>query len=349
MTKHPQLQQSGITYLTCQGGGAGCAEDGECSVSASCWAKGLAGGRLARLPQYQGLTRVWDRPDPTSIREDDDTYSRRVRTVEWTGKVWEDPDFSAKFSARKVPSVVGFWFMGDCAFASEQFLRRSFEAFAANPQHQIIVLTKRWPMLWDKLGLFIHNGTVYIHRSDEGFERTNEGGYSTDFLTNVWVGVSATDQVTYNKRVSELCDPETGWPGNTFVSIEPCMGPINMMGWLGEWPHGTKISALGTRTILMEPEKIVRGPQWVIAGSANSLRNGAAAFTPEIARSLHDQCREAGVPFWLKQAAWSQFPAGASPAAYNLGRVEAAPFLQGLQHLEAPVPIAAILRERGKL
>lgn len=297
MDKRLQLQKSAIPYVTRAGGGAGCDESLPCSRY--CWAKGLAGGRLAHLPQYQGL----------------------IENGRWTGKLWEDPEFCARIATRKKSSVIGFFFMGDCALASEEFLRQCFEAFAESPQHQIVVLTKRWPLLMKKLGMFTHKDTCYIHRSEEGFQRTNEGGYSTDFLLNVWVGVSASYQATYDERVSALCDPETGWPGQKFASIEPCMGRVD----LGQWA-----SQLG----------------WCIAGSSDTLAHGAAALTPEIARTLQDQCREAGVPFWLKQGTRAL-----DPLYYGTQEpfpdVMSSPLFDGATHLDAPEPIAAILRERN--
>lgn len=310
-----QLQKSGIPYLTHLGGGAGCSQrigradgrqypspwegaylthhaggagcDEALPCAEFCWAKKLAGGRLAHLPQYKGL----------------------VKNGRWTGKVWEDPDFAAKLAARKVPSVVGFWFMGDCALASEEFLRSSFEAFAANPQHQVLVLTKRIRMLLEKLGA--------------GYVAAGSG------LPNIWLGVSASTQEEYDSRVSALCDPETGWPGQTWLSAEPLLGPLD----LGQWA-----SQLG----------------WIVAGSANTLAHDAAAFTPDIARSLRDQCREAGVPYYLKQAAWDL--AYWDNEEHTRTRIfrpsrrpTEAPSLDFAQHLAAPEPIAAILRMEGKL
>jgi len=190
---------------------------------------------------------------------------------------------------------------------------------------------------------------------------------STIVPPNVWVGVSASTQEEYDSRVSQLCDPETGWPGNTFVSIEPCLGSINLYPWsTGEaQPRREPFGPHAER--LIYPNE----PGWIIAGSANTLAHGAAAFTPEIARSLRDQAAEAGVPYWLKQMeGWrcgdcpERRKAGLCEvagrectcgeyacwglAARGRSSVVEAPFLTGRQHLECPPAIAAILRREGK-
>ena len=89
---------------------------------------------------------------------------------------------------------------------------------------------------------------------------------------------------------------------------------------------------------------------WVIAGCESGP--GARRCDVEWLRSLRDQCRAAGEPFFLKQAKYVDGPRGtrspinATPhladltkdhgAHYKPGGIIGAPYLDGVQHLEFP-------------
>ena len=97
----------------------------------------------------------------------------------------------------------------------------------------------------------------------------------------------------------------------------------------------------------------------MIAGSADTLAHGAAAFTPRIARSVRDQCAAAGVPLWLKQVpgwrcsgcdTWFEehdpnCGACCGPLQHT---VIHSPWLADRPAQNAPEPIADILRREGK-
>lgn len=94
-------------------------------------------------------------------------------------------------------------------------------------------------------------------------------------LHNIWLGCSAEDQVRYDQR--------RRWLDRTpaavkFWSIEPMLGPIEM---------GIKFVK----------------PGWVIVGGESGPK--ARPMHPDWARSIRDQCADAGVPFFFKQ--WGEW------------------------------------------
>jgi len=111
---------------------------------------------------------------------------------------------------------------------------------------------------------------------------------------NVWVGTTAETQ--------EWLDARSRWmerlnPRILFLSYEPGLGPITVPRWA----------------------------QWVIAGGESG--SGCRAIDPAWVRSVRDQCKLAGVPFFFKQwggfhpkangadldgREWKEFPTGAA-------------------------------------
>lgn len=98
-------------------------------------------------------------------------------------------------------------------------------------------------------------------------------GYS-----NVWLGVSCENQALAGERIPVLLQTPAAL---RFISAEPLLGPIEMRleGWCEN------------------------GIDWVIAGGESGP--GARPMHPDWARSLRDQCEEAGVAFFFKQ--WGEF------------------------------------------
>lgn len=151
-------------------------------------------------------------------------------------------------------------------------------------------------------------------------------------LPNVWLGVSAEDQVRADERVPDLLATPAAV---RFVSAEPLLGPIDlnrlprepsdadraMPGFAGvgkfvssalEGEHGL-IMADDGREYWGGP----RGPRldWVIAGGESG--SGARPAHPDWIRSLRDQCQAAGVAFHLKQ--WGEWADHDQPGVDMLG------------------------------
>ena len=97
-------------------------------------------------------------------------------------------------------------------------------------------------------------------------------------LANVWLGVSAEDQKTADERIPLLMETPAAV---RWVSAEPLLGPIDL-----------------------ESVPSMEGSiDWVVVGGESGP--GARPMHPDWARSLRDQCKAAGVPFFFKQ--WGKF------------------------------------------
>jgi protein gp37 len=92
-------------------------------------------------------------------------------------------------------------------------------------------------------------------------------------LSNVWLGTSVEDQRWADIRIPQLLLTPAAV---RFLSCEPLLGPVDLWAYL----------ELG-------------GIDWVIVGGESG--HGARPMNPAWARSLRDQCRDAGVAFFFKQ------------------------------------------------
>lgn len=99
-----------------------------------------------------------------------------------------------------------------------------------------------------------------------------------DWPRHVWLGTSIENQEAADSRISFLSDsPAT----QTFLSIEPLLGPVNL--YMGDWDH--------------------RAADWVIVGGESGPN--ARPMHPSWVRSIRDQCVDAEVPFFFKQ--WGEW------------------------------------------
>jgi protein gp37 len=98
---------------------------------------------------------------------------------------------------------------------------------------------------------------------------------------NVWLGVTAEDQREADRRVPQLLalPAAVHW-----ISAEPLLEALELSPWLG-------------------PDRIA----WVIAGG-ESAGNKARPMQPAWARSLRDQCADAGAAYWMKQTGSNRGP-----------------------------------------
>jgi len=145
------------------------------------------------------------------------------------------------------------------------------QTIAKCPQHTFQILTKR------------------AARMKEIFSGYTE--YTTFFkgkpLPNVWLGVSVENQHFADERIPLLLSMPAAV---RWISAEPLLGPVDMRVWLnpppypigpGHWP----------------------GIDWVVCGGESGAN--ARPMHPDWARSLRDQCKAAGVPFFFKQ--WGEW------------------------------------------
>ena len=92
-------------------------------------------------------------------------------------------------------------------------------------------------------------------------------------LPNVWIGVSVEDQKRAEERIPLLLETPAAV---RFLSVEPLIGPVDLSPWL------------------------TLGISWVIIGAESGP--GARPMRDSWAHTVIDQCRQAGVPVFFKQA-----------------------------------------------
>lgn len=155
----------------------------------------------------------------------------------------------------------------------DEFICDVFAVMARTPQHTYQVLTKRPERMWEFCSREAHwwgNRAGIAHRADYGKP-----------LPNVWLGVSVENQHWADERIPVLLRTPAAV---RFISAEPLLGPVDLSLWTG-----CKDPTCDCASWL----------DWVIVGGESGRVR--RSFELEWARSLRDQCRDAGVAFFFKQ------------------------------------------------
>lgn len=122
---------------------------------------------------------------------------------------------------------------------------------------------------------------------------------------NVMFGTSPVNQATADKLIPQLLQVN----GKKFLSMEPLLGPVNIEKYLRHIESGRYSG-------------FVQDIDWVIVGGESG--HGARPMYPGWARSIRDQCKESGVPFFFKQwGEWVDFDNISSEFQGKLKRGEA--------------------------
>ena len=208
----------------------------------------------------------------------------------WTGKIGVAPDkvLTAPLRRRK-PTTYFVNSMSDLFHEAvlDEVIDRVFAVMALRPQHRFQILTKRPDRMRGYVSslhaMVVTEGRVETAAEDMIEAMGYDGGGASsrvfeavhDGLTNVWLGVSVEDQRRADERIPHL----QAMPAAVrFLSCEPLVGPVNL-------------------------EHFLSGIDWVIVGGESGP--GARPMHPDWARTIRDQCKAAGVPFFFKQwGAW---------------------------------------------
>lgn len=180
-------------------------------------------------------------------------------------------------------------------------------------QHTFQVLTKRPVRMCQfferddlRKGIAATAWTRFAARHPEGAETLPYDDVLEDVcanwpLPNLWIGTSVEDQQTADHRIPELLKCPAAV---RFLSCEPLLGPVDLDApWHGhtvadptvcQWCGG--YLDLSRSHDCYDPKP---GIDWVIVGGESGP--GARPMHPAWVRSIRDQCREAGVPFFFKQ------------------------------------------------
>lgn len=159
-----------------------------------------------------------------------------------------------------------------------QWIIDLFDVMEACPQHTFLVLTKR-PERVESV-LYGEEGGFYLGHGD--------------YLSNVWLGITAENQAKLDERGPLLFDAGPGW--KYFLSAEPMLGAIEHLNH--DW-------------------------SWVISGGESGA--DPRPMHPRWPRSLRAACQRANnIPFLFKQ--WGGYcptdnPGKESIGVYESGRV----------------------------
>ncbi|MNR93472.1 Phage protein Gp37/Gp68 [compost metagenome] len=173
----------------------------------------------------------------------------------------------------------------------DSFLDEIFTVMAKAKQHIFMVLTKR---------------PERMKRYMEGCQRGADDMGGRFPWPNVWMGVTAENQQAADERIPLLLQTPAAV---RWLSVEPMVGPVDLNAVPRPdnayfWQRGEK----GCITDPNEPDDYVYWHKhdqinWVVCGGESGRK--ARPMHPDWARSLRDQCQDAGVPFLFKQ--WGEW------------------------------------------
>lgn len=181
-------------------------------------------------------------------------------------------------------------------FVPDELIDRVFAVAALRPDHVFMVLTKRPERMRGYLSqpdrdAIDDSGVTIAGTASRVFFRAAMIGNAVQLrwpLPNVWLGTSAEDQRRFDERWPALRDAPAAV---RFLSIEPQIERVDMCEALGMWWNQST-----GRWVLKDG--IIR-PDLVICGGESGP--GAREFHIPWGESLLEQCRGAGIRFFMKQ------------------------------------------------
>lgn len=248
-----------------------------------------------------------------------EAYEGTVRTLsdgshDWTGtlNVLEDRlDIPLKW---KRPRRVFVNSMSDLFHEKVpfDFIDKVFSVMALSQRHVFQVLTKRPERMRQYLLDGFREGCATIHVEPQTLNNAFGNGEPNIFghemfpwpLPNVWLGVSCENQKTADERIPLLLETPAAV---RWISAEPLLGPISLTPGLVNYLRGSRPEhdpSCDGSCVNCPIEVQTNKLDWVVVGGESG--HGARPMHPDWARSLRDQCADAGVPFFFKQwGSWS--------------------------------------------
>lgn len=201
----------------------------------------------------------------------------------WTGALNFDVDNWDAPTKRKKPTMYFVNSMSDLFHADvpPNWSMRIWDVMAKTPQHTYQILTKRADVMEQRVKWLVDLYGV---------------------LPNVWLGVSVENQQYADERIPHLLQTPAAV---RFLSCEPLLGPVSI-----DLIDGVFYDS-GMPFPWQKLEK--PGIDWVIVGGESAPN--ARPMHPNWARSLRDQCKSAGVAFFMKQ--WGEWIAKPQIATFS--------------------------------
>lgn len=140
--------------------------------------------------------------------------------------------------------------------------------------------------LFDLIGRTPNLEWLLLSKRIENYARLVPPAWMLAAPANVRVGATAEDQDAADRRIPELLRIHAA----NFVSVEPMLGPVRMRGWLKMFRNDHVADPTGIA---------YQSVDWVIIGGESGV--GARPFELEWARRLLWECRDEGVPAFVKQ------------------------------------------------
>ena len=192
----------------------------------------------------------------------------------------------------KTPKRIFVCSMGDL-FHPEvplEFILTVFDIMSRHPEHIFLVLSKRPERM---LEFCVHWGLMPY--PDLGITPSGQ-----IWPVNVFPGVTAENQSRADERIPILLQIPAA---KRFVSIEPILESIDLtfMDMSFRHPEWCRVNTLnGRQTDMGRPMPYVPHLDWVIAGGETGP--GARPAKAEWFNNIIQQCRDAGVPVFVKKA-----------------------------------------------
>lgn len=214
-------------------------------------------------------------------------------TKRWNGNIKLVPEHLQDPLHWKRPRMVFVNSMSDLFHESvpDDFIDQVFAVMALAKQHTFQVLTKRPERM---LAYMIDGGRPRRVGSNNGFMADNNVVYPWPLL-NVWIGTTVENQESADERIPLLLQTPAAV---RWVSMEPLLSSVD----LHQIPDGRGFTfdALSKKVGISLQGA---GLDWIVVGGESGPN--ARPMHPAWARSLRDQCAEAGVPFLFKQ--WGEW------------------------------------------
>lgn len=228
----------------------------------NCYAMRLAGTRMKNHHSRAGLT--------------EKVNGNHV----WTGEVRLNEQWVEQPLRWTKPRMIFVCAHGDLFHESVpvEWIDRVFAIMALCPQHTFQLLTKRSARMRDYVNRLVCESERWERLGDAAARHIGNAGYELAGecawpLPNVWVGVSAEDQVRADQRLPQL---EATPAAVRWISFEPLLSEIDY-----------DLSPF----------------DWAVVGGESGSK--ARPMHPDAARIIRELCREAEIPFFFKQ--WGEW------------------------------------------
>ena len=252
-------------------------------------------------------------PNPGRLKYYEGLTEKQGNRLEWTGLVRFVPEALEIPPKTKKPTT---WFVNSMSdlfheSVTDEQLDQVFAVMVLTPQHKYQVLTKRPRRMLE------YCKDLDLRRLLKAVDLPLPfGNYEIKLpLPNVWLGVTVENQKAANERISLLLQTPAAI---RFLSCEPLLEcvEIDCIKHVHTWEDGGKEEFAAWNPLNPSDGSKI---DWVIVGGESGPK--ARPFEIAWARSIIQQCKDAGVPVFVKQLGtrnnWTMNKKGSSTKGNN--------------------------------